>query len=99
MPPWYVHPDYGTFVNKRGLTPEERQAILSWVKQGKPSGDLKKLPPLPAEKIGPADWLISKPDLVLPTPSYDLPATGDIDYKYAILPYFFSEDTWVQEIQ
>lgn len=99
MPPWYAHPDFGTFVNKRGLTAEERQTIQSWVKQGKPSGNLTKVSPLTEEKPGPSEWLIAKPDLVLPTLAYDLPAIGDIEYKYAMLPYLFSSDTWVQEIQ
>jgi peroxiredoxin len=99
MPPWYALPDFGTFVNKRGLTPGERQTIQSWVKQGKPSGDLTKVPALAEEKPGSSDWLIEKPDLILPTQTYELAATGDIAYQYAILPYFFSSDTWVQEIQ
>jgi hypothetical protein len=42
---------------------------------------------------------MTKPDLVLSTATYDLPATGDVDYKYAILPHVFTADTWVTEIQ
>jgi thiol-disulfide isomerase/thioredoxin len=99
MPPWYGHPEHGTFINKRGMTDAERETILSWVKQGKPSGDLTKVPPLPAELTQVNEWLIGKPDLVLSTSVYDIPATGDVDYKYAILPYVFTEDTWVQDIQ
>ncbi len=99
MPPWYAHPDHGQFVNKRGMTDAERDTIQNWITQGKPSGDLTKVPALPAEFTETKEWLISKPDLVLSTGSYDLPATGDVDYKYAILPYVFTEDTWVQEIQ
>lgn len=99
MPPWYAHPDHGQFVNKRGMTDAERDTIQNWIAQGKQSGDLTKVPALPAEFTETKEWLISKPDLVLSTGSYDLPATGDVDYKYAILPYVFTEDTWVQEIQ
>jgi peroxiredoxin len=99
MPPWYAHPDFGSFVNKRSLTAEERQTIQRWVKQGKPGGNLTKVSPLAEEKATAGEWLIEKPDLVLPTLTYDLPATGDIEYKYAMLPYLFSADTWVQEIQ
>lgn len=99
MPPWYAHPEYGTFINKRGLSTEERNTILNWVKQGKPSGDLAKVAELPADLKEPSEWIIGKPDLVLSTGTYDLPATGDVEYKYAILPYVFSQDTWVQDIQ
>jgi peroxiredoxin len=99
MPPWYAHPDHGQFVNKRGLTDAERETILNWIAQGKPSGDLTKVPPLPDEYTQTAEWQIGKPDLVLSTGTYDIPATGDVDYKYAIMAYVFTEDTWVQEIQ
>ena len=99
MPPWYGHPEFGKFVNKRGMTDKERETILAWIKQGKPSGDLTKVPEVPADYNLPNEWIITKPDLILSTGSYDLPASGDIDYKYAILPYVFAQDTWVQEIQ
>jgi len=44
-------------------------------------------------------WLIGKPDLTLDSLEFELPATGDIPYKYAILPHHFAEDTWVQGVQ
>lgn len=99
MPPWYAHSEHGTFINKRGMTDDERETILNWIKQGKPSGDLAKVPALPEELSKPSEWVIGKPDLVLSTNSYDLPASGDIEYKYAMMPYLFTEDTWVQDIQ
>ncbi len=46
-----------------------------------------------------AEWLIGKPDLVLSTETYEIPATGDIDYKYAILPHIFIHETWLQSVQ
>ncbi|MFT3879949.1 MAG: redoxin family protein [Gemmatales bacterium] len=99
MPPWYGHGEINPFANKRGLTDKEKETVIAWVKQGKPSGDLSKVPEVPADFKQPTEWIIGKPDLVLSTGSYDLPASGDIDYKYAILPYVFTEDTWVQDIQ
>lgn len=107
MPPWYGHPEFGKFVNKRGMTDKERETILAWIKQGKPSGDLSKVSPIPEEISKASEWQITQPDLVLNTGTYDLPASGDVDYKYAVpltnkktgLPHVFTEDTWVQEIQ
>lgn len=99
MPPWYGHPEHGKFINKRGMTDEERETILRWIKQGKPSGELARVPPLPAEFTQASEWIIGKPDLVLSTGTYDVPASGDVEYKYAILPYVFTEDTWVKDIQ
>jgi thiol-disulfide isomerase/thioredoxin len=99
MPPWYGSADYGHFINRRALTPDERDTILAWVAAGTPRGDETKLPPpLPPRSEG--KWLIGKPDLVLSTPQTDtLPASGDIPYKYTVLPHVFTEETWVQGVQ
>jgi thiol-disulfide isomerase/thioredoxin len=98
MPPWYASPEYGDFINHRGLTPAERALIVHWARTGKAPGDEARLPPPP-----PADdsggWLIGKPDLVVSAPKHDLPASGEIPYKYVMLPYVFPADTWLQGIQ
>lgn len=97
MPPWFGTADHGDIVNRRGLTAEERNAIVTWVRSGKPEGDLAKLPP-PADESEP--WRIGRPDLVVSLPfAHALPAEGDIPYKYALFPYVFPEDTWVQGVQ
>jgi thiol-disulfide isomerase/thioredoxin len=98
MPPWFAADDYGHFINKRALTPTEKDTLLDWARSGKLKGDESKLPPaLKVESSG--KWLIGKPDLILQAPKFDLPAAGDIPYKYPILPYVFAEDTWIQRIQ
>src|SRR5262249_8643083 len=38
MPPWYASPEHGSFTNRRGLTAEERDTILQWVRAGRPKG-------------------------------------------------------------
>jgi thiol-disulfide isomerase/thioredoxin len=98
MPPWFGTGDHGAIVNRRGLTADERSTILTWVRSGMPKGDDTKLPPPPAEDT--SQWQIGTPDLVLTAPfSHSLPAEGDIPYKYAVIPYAFPEDTWVQGVQ
>jgi thiol-disulfide isomerase/thioredoxin len=97
MPPWFAAHDFGPFVNRRGMTDDEKAVIADWVKGGTPAGDLAKAPAPPPE---PKDkWLIGKPDLTLDSLEFELPAAGDIPYKYAILPHHFAEDTWVQGVQ
>jgi thiol-disulfide isomerase/thioredoxin len=97
MPPWFASHEFGPFVNRRGLSDDERSIVMDWVRAGATQGDLKKAPapPKPAE----TKWLIGTPDLVLPSGELELPAKGDIPYKYAILPHVFTEDTWVQGVQ
>lgn len=97
MPPWFAAHEFGPFINRRGMTDEEKATIADWVKAGSPAGDLAKVPAAPPE---PKDkWLIGTPDLVLDSLEIELPATGDVPYKYAILPHHFAEDTWVQGVQ
>ena len=97
MPPWFASHDFGPFVNRRGLTDAERATVIDWVRSGTVAGDLKKAPLPPDEPK--TKWLIGTPDLVLSSNEFELPAKGDIPYKYAILPHPFAEDTWVQGVQ
>jgi hypothetical protein len=95
MPPWFAAPEHGKFVNKRGLTSAERDTVVDWVRAGKPLGDESKLPAVAPEFAKPAKWRIGEPDLVVNTPVHELPAEGDIDYKYVLLPHVFTQDTWI----
>lgn len=97
MPPWFASHDSGPFVNRRALTDEEKATLADWAKTGAAAGDLAKAPAPPAEK--PGEWRIGTPDLVLTTAALAVPAAGDVPYKYAILPYVFTEDTWVRDVQ
>ncbi|MBI3272249.1 MAG: redoxin domain-containing protein [Planctomycetes bacterium] len=104
MPPWFADPRTGHFPNDRSLTPEERRTLIDWAHGGTPAGDLTRLPPPIEWPTG--KWKISKPDLVLSIPmEVKVPAQGFFPYQYsllhqgALLPYIFTEDTWVEEIQ
>jgi len=98
MPPWFAHPGFGKFINKRGLTAEERAVIVQWARGGRAPGELaqaSKPPDFPSAK-----WAIGEPDLVITAAQEEkLPATGYIPYRYVILPYLFPHDTWVQGIE
>jgi len=97
MPPWFASHEFGPFVNRRGLSDAERTIVTDWAKIGAPAGDLAKAPAPPLAPKSP--WLIGEPDLVLESVEFDLPAKGDIPYKYTLLPHHFAEDTWVQGVQ
>jgi len=97
MPPWFAAHEFGPFVNRRGLSDEERTTLLDWVHSGTALGDEKKVPqPPPPRK---SKWRIGEPDLVLKTVVHELPAAGDIPYTYAVLPHIFAADTWVQGVE
>lgn len=97
MPPWFATHDYGPFTNRRALTDDERTILSDWAATGAAAGDLTKAPAPPPEVK--EKWLIGKPDLVLDTVEFELPAAGDVPYKYAVLPHGFTEDTWLQDVQ
>lgn len=98
MPPWYASPAHGEFRNARGLDEAERRAILDWVAADCPQGDPADLPP--PREFPQREWRIDEPDLVLKVPApVRIPADGYVPYKYLILPYRFSEDTWVEQIE
>jgi hypothetical protein len=98
MPPWYAHPEIGKFKNDRTLSRAERIEVAQWVTAGMPEGDPKDLPE-PYLPPG-TEWEIGEPDLVIKTAKpYKIPADGYVPYDYAILPYIFLQDTWVEAFE
>lgn len=99
MPPWYGSDRHGTFVNRRGLSGAERQAIAGWVAAGMPSGAVAEATP-PPERAPAGAWRIGAPDLVVEIKApIRLPADGIVPYKYFVLPYRFDHDTWIEAIE
>jgi peroxiredoxin len=96
MPPWYGDPEHPEFMNHRGLSAEEKTTLLAWLKSDRPAGDLTKVPaPLPAAP----EWRIGQPDFILSAQEHELPESGDVAYKYAILPYVFPRETWIDGVE
>jgi len=94
MPPWFAEPGYGPFSNDRTLTQAEIDTLVRWADAGAPEGDTKDSPPL---RHWIDDWNIPKPDLVLEMPAaFPLPASGDVEYQYIVVPAGLNEDKWVQ---
>jgi hypothetical protein len=94
MPPWFADPCCGHFTNDPSLTPQQFATIADWVKAGAPAGDEKDAPPLPRWTLG---WNIAPPDPVLKMPHpVKIPASGDVEYTYEIVPTNFAEGKWVQ---
>lgn len=99
MPPWYAAEGHGKFINERRLSAAERELLRCWVRDGMPKGDEAALARLPKIEKREADWRIGEPDRVLETTAFDLPAEGDIDYRYTMLPALFLGETWLRDIE
>jgi len=94
MPPWFADPCCGHFANDASLSNHEIEKVSAWVKAGAPPGNEKGVPSPPHWTDG---WNISPPDLVLKMPvAVKLPATGDVEYTYEIVPTNFAEGKWVR---
>ena len=94
MPPWFADPTYGHFANDPSLTEQQITTICAWAAAGAPAGDAGDAPPRKRWREG---WNIAQPDLVVKMPNPVLiPAQGEVEYTYEIVPTHFTEDRWVQ---
>ena len=98
MPPWHADPKVGHFSNDARLSDGDKELINKWVENGAPEGDRKDLPPVPQFTEG---WQIPKPDAVvyMADDSYEVPATGTVDYQRFIVDPGWTEDKWIKAIE
>jgi hypothetical protein len=97
MPPWFAEPGFGPFSNDPSLTTAQIATLGAWSVAGARAGDASEAPPLRQWVDG---WTIPAPDMVLKmTKPAALPASGEVDYTYEIVPTHFAEDRWVQMSQ
>jgi mono/diheme cytochrome c family protein len=94
MPPWFADPAVGMFSNDPSLSAKEIATLAEWAAGGAPAGDVRDAP---APRAWAESWTIPQPDTVLEMPqSVSIPATGDIEYTYEIVPTHFTAGRWVQ---
>lgn len=97
MPPWFADPRFGKWADDPSLTPEQIATLAAWADAGAPGGDPRDAPP--AKKWS-AGWNIPQPDAVIRMPKpVPIPAQGEVDYTYEIVPTGFTTDRWVQMSQ
>jgi hypothetical protein len=94
MPPWFADSRYGRFANDPSLTQQQISIITAWVAAGAPAGNPLDAPPAKEWAKG---WNIAQPDLAVRMPkSVQIPARGEVEYTYEIVPTHFTEDRWIQ---
>lgn len=94
MPPWFADPRFGHFADDPSLTPGQIATLSAWAAAGAPAGDPRAAPPPRQWAEG---WVIPRPDLVVKmTRPARIPAHGDVEYTYEIVPTGFTADKWVQ---
>jgi mono/diheme cytochrome c family protein len=94
MPPWFADPRFGYFANDPSLTQQQIATLTAWASSGAPVGNASDAPPARKWTNG---WNIPQPDLVVTMPKpVPIPAHGEIEYTYEIVPTHFAEDKWVR---
>ena len=97
MPPWFADPCCGHFADDPSLSDKQIATLVSWFEAKYPAGDANHAPSAPHWIEG---WNISQPDITLKMPKpVSIPADGDIEYTYEIVPTNFAEDKWIQMSQ
>lgn len=97
MPPWPADPHFGKFANDRSLTKQEIDTLAAWVDAGAKEGN-KADAPKPRTWVD--GWNISKPDAILEMPqAFHMPATGEVEYQYIVVPTGFTEDKWINAVE
>ena len=98
MPPWHADPHVGAFKADRSLTVAETQTLVHWIEAGATRGDGSD-PLEAAARRQWIDWPLGEPDLIIDMPAFTVPATGVIDYQYAVVPSGLKEGVWVLATQ
>jgi len=94
MPPWFAVRGIGKFSNDPSLSDEQIAELASWAASNAPAGNPAEAPP---QRKWSGRWTMAKPDLVVAMKQgVEIPADGEVDYTYEIVPTNFQEGRWVQ---
>lgn len=97
MPPWFADPHIGQFSNDPSLSAEQIAVFVAWADAGAPAGNAHDAP---APRHWAESWSIPQPDLILKMPkAVPIPASGEVDYTYEIVPTGFKTDHWVRSVE
>jgi hypothetical protein len=93
MPPWHADRSVGKFHNDPSLSPTEIETLVAWADSGALEGNPEEAP---SPRVFVDGWNIGNPDLVVEMPkSYEVPASGTIEYTYIIVPTGFQQNRWI----
>jgi len=94
MPPWFAEKGIGKFSNDPSLSDQQIATLAAWVKSGAAAGNLAEAP---APRKWSGRWTPAEPQYtVAMTEGVPIPAHGQVDYSYEIVPTNFEQGRWVQ---
>lgn len=98
MPPWDADPHIGKFWNDFSLSAEQSKKLVNWIDAGSPRGVGEDILQTQAGEASPWPDSLGKPDVIMDLPSYDVPASGVVDYQYLDLDNPFKEPVWLRAV-
>ena len=105
MPPWHIDPSVGVhkFKNDMSLSQEQIDTIVAWVDGGAQMGDPKDLPAAPP-LVTDNEWQavrdgFGKPDLVISSPEYTMPAQHQDMWWRPMSDIPVTEPRWVRMVE
>jgi mono/diheme cytochrome c family protein len=94
MPPWFAERGIGNFSNDPSLSDQQIAVLAAWTEANAPAGNATDAPP---ERKWSGRWTMAEPDLTVKmTEGVEIPADGEVDYTYEIVPTNFKEGRWVR---
>lgn len=95
MPPWHPESPDAKIEDVGQLNREELRDLVAWIDHGAPRGGGDD--PLRAHVHANMDgWPLGKPDLIIRFPSYSIPATGFVQYKFPVVENPLNEEKWIK---
>jgi hypothetical protein len=104
MPPWHLDKTVGIqhFQNDMSLADNQIAVLARWVDAGAPLGDPKDMPP-PKQWPNDDSWQLEKqfgkPDFILKSEPYTMPAKGQDVWFRPLTPIPVTEPRWVRAVE
>jgi hypothetical protein len=98
MPPFFADPHVGKWSNDTSLTPEETRILVHWIEAGAPRGSGEDILKTHAGEAPEWPTALGKPDVVVQLPSFNVPASGVIEYQRMEVDNPFKGDAWLRAV-
>ncbi|MCX6606096.1 MAG: thiol-disulfide isomerase, partial [Acidobacteria bacterium] len=97
MPPWHAAKGSHAFRNDRSLSAAEIKTLTAWADTGARDGQPASPSAAAASTANaPSQWKLGRPDRTVKVPGFQVPASGQLNYSFLIVPLDLKEDTWIR---
>ncbi len=96
MPPYHSDSHGSVWTDDMRLTDKQVLTVVNWIEAGSPRGD--GVDPLPEAAKPAPKWPMGEPDLVLQVPTFEVPASGIVDYQDRSKATGLAEGKWLKAV-